>query len=75
MVGMKIIMWDVLSGDFDTKLSGDKCFRNVVKYTRPGSIVVLHDSEKAFPRLQFFLPEMMKYFAAKGYRFEGIKTS
>ncbi len=73
--GMKIIMWDVLSGDFDTKLSGDQCFRNVIKYTRPGSIIVFHDSEKALPRLQFFLPEMMKYFTGKGYRFAGIKNS
>jgi peptidoglycan/xylan/chitin deacetylase (PgdA/CDA1 family) len=72
---MKIIMWDVLSGDFDTSLTGDQCFRNVVKNTVPGSIIVFHDSEKAWPRVQFFLPEMMKFFAGKGYRFEVIKSS
>src|SRR5690349_7808323 len=45
-----IIMWDVLSGDFDVKLSAEACSLNVIRNAQPGSIVVFHDSEKAFPR-------------------------
>lgn len=45
-----IIMWDVLSADFDIHLSPEKCSRNVIKSAREGSIVVFHDSEKAFKR-------------------------
>src|SRR5215217_680597 len=46
-----IIMWDVLSGDFDIKLSPEKCYENVINNTRNGSIIVFHDSLKAFDRL------------------------
>ena len=67
-----IIMWDVLSGDFDRSLTGERCARNVIRYGRPGSIVVFHDSEKAFERLTVALPEVLKKFSAEGYRFEGI---
>jgi peptidoglycan/xylan/chitin deacetylase (PgdA/CDA1 family) len=68
----KIIMWTVLSADFDTNISPQKCFDNVRKNTRPGSIIVFHDSEKAFPNLKFALPEVLKLFSAEGYRFEVI---
>jgi peptidoglycan/xylan/chitin deacetylase (PgdA/CDA1 family) len=67
-----IIMWDVLSADFDRALTGERCARNVIRNGRPGSIVVFHDSEKAFERLREALPVVLKEFAAKGYRFEVI---
>ena len=44
----KIIMWDVLSGDFDESISNEQCLKNVMENTVPGSIIVFHDSEKAF---------------------------
>ena len=69
---LKTIMWDVLSGDFDEKVSSDNCYLNVVKNVRPGSIIVFHDSLKAFPRLQFALPRVLDFFAEKGFRFEAI---
>lgn len=69
----KIIMWDVLSGDFDTKLSAHECSLNVIRRTKPGSIIVFHDSEKAFPRMKEALPATLKYFAEKGFRFEAIE--
>lgn len=69
----KIIMWDVLSGDFDQGLSADNCALNVINKTRAGSIVVFHDSEKAFPRMKKALPDMLQYFSGKGYRFEAIQ--
>jgi peptidoglycan/xylan/chitin deacetylase (PgdA/CDA1 family) len=68
-----IIMWDVLSGDFDKKLSAENCTLNVIRKTKPGSIVVFHDSEKAFPRMRESLPEVLRYFSGKGYRFEVIQ--
>ena len=68
-----IIMWDVLSADFDPALTGERCARNVIRYGRPGSIVVFHDSEKAFERLREALPMVLKEFAAQGYRFEAIR--
>ncbi|MBC7886415.1 MAG: polysaccharide deacetylase family protein [Ferruginibacter sp.] len=66
------IMWTVLSGDFDLRLSKEHCLRNVLKKSGSGSIVVFHDSEKAFERLVFSLPKMLEYFTAQGYRFEKI---
>lgn len=68
----EIIMWDVLSGDFDESLSPRDCLRNVLTKTTNGSIIVFHDSEKAFARLQYALPETLKYFTEKGYQMKAI---
>ena len=68
-----IIMWDVLSGDFDTSLTGATCASYVIKNAQPGSIVVFHDSEKAFPRLKEALPKTLEHFCKLGYRFEAIR--
>ena len=65
----KIIMWDVLSADFDRGLTGERCARNVIRYAQPGSIVVFHDSEKAFDRLRRALPAVLENFSGLGYRF------
>ena len=69
---LKTIMWDVLSGDFDTSISGEDCYLNVVKNVSPGSIIVFHDSIKAKERLQYALPLVLKYFSERGFNFEGI---
>lgn len=68
----QIIMWTVLSGDFDVNLSKEKCLSGILKGIRPGSIIVFHDSEKAFPRLEYALPALLADFSAKGFRFEAI---
>ena len=68
----KIIMWDVLSADFDKTLSGEDCARNVMKHTQPGSIIVFHDSQKAWDRMSIALPMVLDYFSKLGYRFESI---
>ncbi len=68
----KIIMWDVLSADFDEKISGQTCALNVVRNAARGSIVVFHDSEKAFSRIKIALPETLDFFAGKGYRFDAV---
>lgn len=66
---VKIIMWDVLSGDFDIKLSPEKCYKNVINNTQNGSIIVFHDSLKAFDRLKYTLPLVLQYFKDRGYQF------
>ncbi|MEY2903619.1 MAG: hypothetical protein RLY89_2725 [Bacteroidota bacterium] len=68
----KIVMWDVLSGDFDTQISGETCFQNVIKHASPGSIIVFHDSTKAWDRMSYALPKVLQHFSALGYRFETI---
>ncbi|HXB08932.1 MAG TPA: polysaccharide deacetylase family protein [Puia sp.] len=68
----RIIMWEVLSADFDPALGGERCMRNVIRYAKPGSIVVFHDSEKAWERLRVALPGVLEYFSGRGYRFESI---
>ena len=68
-----IIMWDVLSGDFDTKISPRKCLQNVLDHTKNGSIIVFHDSIKAFPRLEYALPLALEQLASKGFQFKSIQ--
>lgn len=68
----KIIMWDVLSGDFDTTLSPQRCFENVASNATGGSIIVFHDSEKAFPRLEYALPKTLSLLSEKGYEMNSI---
>ncbi len=68
----KIFMWDVLSGDFDINLSKEKCADNVLLQAKQGSIVVFHDSEKAFERLEFALPKVLAFFSKQGYKFERL---
>lgn len=71
----KIIMWDVLSGDFDDSLTKDQCLQNVILNVKRGSIIIFHDSEKAFPLLEFCLPRTLEFFSNKGFRFEGLANS
>jgi peptidoglycan-N-acetylglucosamine deacetylase len=68
----KIIMWSVLSGDFDVNITPEQCCENVLKNAETGSVIVFHDSEKAYGRLQYTLPAVLKYFSEKGYQFEKI---
>lgn len=70
--GYKIIMWDVLSADFDTSISAEKCTQNVLKNTKSGSIIVFHDSIKAFPRVEYTLPKVLENLAKKGFVFEKL---
>lgn len=71
----RIIMWDVLSGDFDEGVTGEYCFNKVKDHAVNGSIVVFHDSEKAWPRLQVALPKVLHYFSGQGYEFRVLQTA
>ena len=68
----KIVMWDVISEDYDQSKKPKKCFEDIVRYSKPGSIVVFHDSVKAFRNLQVILPEVLKYYSEKGFEFKAI---
>jgi len=68
----RVVMWTVLSGDFDVNITAEQCCNNVLKNAESGSVVVFHDSEKAYERLRFALPAVLEYFSEKGYKFEKI---
>lgn len=70
--GYKIIMWDVLSFDWDKNVSPKSCLNNVISNTTNGSIIVFHDSIKASKNMQYALPKVLKYFSEKEYCFKSI---
>ncbi len=65
----RVVMWDVLSGDFDPNISNEKCLENVIDNTKNGSIIVFHDSLKANEKLRYVLPKVLEYFSEQGYGF------
>src|SRR6185503_16470533 len=69
----KVIMWDVLSGDFDMDITNEQCLSNVILNAVPGSIIVFHDSQKAWLKLEYTLPRVLEYFSEKGYTFRSIE--
>lgn len=71
-MGYKIIMWDVLSVDWDKEISPEQCLDNMIKNTVSGSIIACHDSSKAFKNLEYALPKAIEYLKNKGFVFERI---
>ena len=70
----RIIMWDVISGDFDENVSAAQVAKNVIENTMNGSIIVFHDSLKAAPRMLEVLPKVLRYYDERGYQFHGISN-
>lgn len=70
----RIIMWDVLTKDYDHSLSESNCLQRSIEATRPGSIVLFHDSVKAEKNLRFVLPRFLRHFADMGYAFKSIPS-
>ncbi len=68
----RVYMWDILSGDFDNNLTPQQCTNNVLQHIAPGAIVVFHDSEKAWPRLQETLPVVLAHCAARGWAMKAL---
>jgi len=68
----QVVMWDVLSGDFDPNITNDQCYRNVINHAESGSIIVLHDSIKAKEKLEYVLPRILEHFAGLGYQFKNL---
>jgi peptidoglycan-N-acetylglucosamine deacetylase len=71
-LGYKIIMWDILSADFDTTISKEKCLENVLKNVKSGSVIVFHDSAKAYRNLEYALPKALEDLNNKGFLFDKI---
>ena len=63
-------MWNVLSGDFDDRLSKEKCLYKSIKHTSKGTIIVFHDSIKTVDKLRWVLPRYLNHFSSLGFRFE-----
>ena len=69
-LGYQIIMWDVLSADFDFKITPEKCLDNVISNVKSGSIIVFHDSKKSFKNLEYTLPKTLEFLHQKGFSCE-----
>ena len=68
----RIVIWDVLSKDYDINLNGEHCYQRVIKSAQPGSVIVFHDSLKAQDRIRFALPKVMDHFIKMGYTFAAL---
>ena len=67
-----LVMWDVLSFDFDLKIPAEKVLDNVLKNATTGSIIVMHDSLKAKTKVEFALPKILQHFSDKGFKFKKL---
>lgn len=68
----EIILWDIISYDFDKNISAEQCYNNVVNNIENGSIIVFHDSEKAFNNLRVVLPRILKHLSDNGYKMNAL---
>ena len=68
----KIVMWDVLTSDYSKSMSPQKCLAGSIRATRPGSIVVFHDSLKAQRNMTYALPRYIDHFLNQGFTFKSI---
>jgi peptidoglycan/xylan/chitin deacetylase (PgdA/CDA1 family) len=70
--GYTIIMWSILSKDYDENVSKEACLINVLKHIKPGSIIVFHDSLKAFKNLKYVLPKVLAHCKQQGWKCESL---
>ena len=68
----KLVMWDVLSRDYSRRLSPRGCLKNVTKHLQAGSIVVFHDSVKAFRNMRYALPHTLEHIRRMGLQCKSI---
>jgi peptidoglycan/xylan/chitin deacetylase (PgdA/CDA1 family) len=66
-LGYRIIMWDIISYDFDANVSEIKCLENVLNNVQSGSIIVFHDSKKAYKNLEYALPQTLEFLKERGF--------
>jgi len=70
---VKVILWDVLSADFDQSITPERCLAHVCKNVTSGSVIVFHDSEKASRNIYYALPRTLEFLISKGYRCKKIE--
>jgi peptidoglycan/xylan/chitin deacetylase (PgdA/CDA1 family) len=68
----RIIMWDLISCDYDARIKPERVYRNITDFVRPGSVITFHDSIKAKSNLEESLPRAIRWMKEQGYRFEAI---
>lgn len=68
----RIVMWDVLTLDYNIQVSKTKVLNTVMKHAKPGSIIVFHDSIKANEKMQYALPKVLAHFSVQGYKFAAL---
>ncbi|GAB2951583.1 polysaccharide deacetylase family protein [Hymenobacter coalescens] len=68
----EVVMWDLLTCDYDRGYAPERCLRDALRHTRPGAIVVFHDSLKASPNLRYVLPRYLQALSEQGYRFGAL---
>lgn len=74
-MGMKMVMWTVLSGDYDQAISRESCAKRVLRHIAPGNIYLFHDSEKASVRMLYAVEHLLKAGAKAGFSFEALPAS
>lgn len=67
--GYEVIMWTLITKDYDANLSPQACLNRTLKRVKPGSIIVFHDSLKAEKNMKYTLPLLIKHLKDKGYSF------
>lgn len=70
--GYTIVMWSIISFDWEADLKEEDCLNNVINHAKDGSIIVFHDSYKAAKNMQYALPKVLDFFSKKGYQFKGL---
>lgn len=68
----QIVMWDVLTHDYSKNISRNNCLNGSIRATRPGSIIVFHDSLKAERNLTYVLPKFLEHFSSLGFKFKSL---
>ena len=71
-MGYEIVMWSVLTQDWNSNISNEFCYKKTIKSINKGSIVVFHDSLKAEEKLKYLLPRVLKHFSDKGFNFKSL---
>ena len=69
----KIVMWNIISRDYNRKISGKRCLQGVLPHLKAGAIVLFHDSEKAFPNMSYALPKTLERIAELGLKCKAIE--
>jgi peptidoglycan/xylan/chitin deacetylase (PgdA/CDA1 family) len=73
-LNLKTVFWSHITYDFDPQLASEKRIEKALKFAENGSIVVFHDSDKAFPQLQSELPQLLKIWSSQGYQFAALNN-
>jgi peptidoglycan/xylan/chitin deacetylase (PgdA/CDA1 family) len=68
----KIVMWDIITFDFDTKTRKSRVLKTVLQHAKPGSVIVFHDSLKAKSKMEYALPQVLEHYSDLGYSFSHL---